>query len=155
MLVDKKLTDFTSLFSPYDFKKNDDITLKMNETNKINLLEQTKFWLSEIIGIDNYFHQEINQRKLCSKKSSKYVAAFGHTKNKIKFFDCVKCSAIFNQSHVYRLVIFLNLHHLVWYFLAFHWHSSHFLSSSRIFFLPNNGIKFFMTYFHVNQSLGY
>ena len=43
MLVDKKLTDFTSLFSPYDFKKNDDITLKMNETNKINLLEQTKF----------------------------------------------------------------------------------------------------------------
>ena len=27
MLVDKKLTDFTSLFSPYDFKKSDDIIL--------------------------------------------------------------------------------------------------------------------------------
>ena len=27
MLVGKKLTDFTSLFSPYDFKKNDDIIL--------------------------------------------------------------------------------------------------------------------------------
>ena len=27
MLADKKLTDYTSLFSPYDFKKNDDIIL--------------------------------------------------------------------------------------------------------------------------------
>ena len=27
MLAGKKLTDFTSLFSPYDFKKNDDIVL--------------------------------------------------------------------------------------------------------------------------------
>ena len=27
MLAGKKLTDFTSLFSPYDFKKNDDIIL--------------------------------------------------------------------------------------------------------------------------------
>ena len=43
ILAGKKLTDFTSLFSPYDFKKNDDIILKMNEINKINLLEQTKF----------------------------------------------------------------------------------------------------------------
>ena len=44
--------------------------------NKTNLLEQTKFRLSEISGIENYFHQEINQRKLCIKKLSKYVAAF-------------------------------------------------------------------------------
>ena len=27
ILADKKLTDLTSLFSPYDFKKNDDIIL--------------------------------------------------------------------------------------------------------------------------------
>ena len=27
----------------------------MNEINKINLSEQTKFRLSEIIGIENYF----------------------------------------------------------------------------------------------------
>ena len=27
MLAGKKLTDFTSLFSPYNFKKNDDIIL--------------------------------------------------------------------------------------------------------------------------------
>ena len=38
----------------------------------------TKFRLSEIIGIENYFHQEINQRKSCSKKLSKYVTAFDY-----------------------------------------------------------------------------
>ena len=50
----------------------------MNEINKINLSEQTKFRLSEIIGIENYFHQEINQRKSCSKKLNKYVIAFDY-----------------------------------------------------------------------------
>ena len=33
----------------------------MNEISKINLTEQT-------IGIEKYFHQEINQRKSYSKK---------------------------------------------------------------------------------------
>ena len=56
----------------------------MNESNyieaidKIILSEQTKFRLSEIIGIENYFYQEINQRKSCSKKLSKYVAVFDY-----------------------------------------------------------------------------
>ena len=50
----------------------------MNEINKINLSEQTKFRLSEIIGIKNYFYQEVNQRKSCSKKLSKYVAVFDY-----------------------------------------------------------------------------
>ena len=50
----------------------------MNEINEINLSEQTKFRLSKIIGIENYFHQEINQRKLCSKKFSKYITAFDY-----------------------------------------------------------------------------
>ena len=36
--------------------------------NKTVLSEQTKFRLSGIIGIENYFYQEINQRKSCSKK---------------------------------------------------------------------------------------
>ena len=54
----------------------------MNESNfiksvdKTNLSEQTKFRLSEIIGIENYFHQEINQRKSCNKKLNKYVTTF-------------------------------------------------------------------------------
>ena len=48
------------------------------EINKTNLSKQTKFRLSEIIRIENYFHQEINQRKSCSKKLSKYVTAFDY-----------------------------------------------------------------------------
>ena len=54
----------------------------MNESNSIeainrtNLTEQTKFRLDEISNIENYFHEEINQRKSCSKKLSRYVAAF-------------------------------------------------------------------------------
>ena len=56
----------------------------MNESNSIkaigktNLSEQTKFRLSEIIRIENYFHQEINQRKSCSRKLNKYVTTFDY-----------------------------------------------------------------------------
>ena len=53
----------------------------MNEINKINLSEQTKFCLSEIIGIENYFHQQINQRRSYSKKLNKYVTAFDYIDN--------------------------------------------------------------------------
>ena len=53
----------------------------MNETNKINLPEQTKFRLSEIIRIENHFHQEVNQRKSCSKKLVTYVTAFDYIYN--------------------------------------------------------------------------
>ena len=50
MLAGKKLTDYTSLFSPHDFKKNDDIILsyfKMDKCNsskidKTNLTDLTK-----------------------------------------------------------------------------------------------------------------
>ena len=56
----------------------------MNKSNSIELIdrtdlsEQTKFRLDEINKIENYFHEEINQRKLCSKKLSKYIAAFDY-----------------------------------------------------------------------------
>ena len=46
--------------------------------NKTNLSVQKKFRLSEITGIENYSHQEINQRKTCSRKLSKYVTAFDY-----------------------------------------------------------------------------
>ena len=45
----------------------------MNESNSIeaigktNLTQQTKFRLDEISKIENYFHEDINQRKSCSK----------------------------------------------------------------------------------------
>ena len=47
-------------------------------TDKTDLSEQTKFRLHEISKIENYFIEEINQRKSCSKKLSKYVAAFDY-----------------------------------------------------------------------------
>ena len=61
----------------------------MNESNSIEcnsikavgktiLSEETKFQLSEIIGIEYYFYQEISQRKSCSKKLSKYVTVFDY-----------------------------------------------------------------------------
>ena len=56
----------------------------MNKSNSIetidktDLSEQSKFWLDEISKIENYFIEEIDQRKLCSKKLSKYVAVFDY-----------------------------------------------------------------------------
>ena len=50
----------------------------MNEIKKINLSEQAKFLLSEINGIENYFRQKIGQRKVCSKKLSKYVTSLNY-----------------------------------------------------------------------------
>ena len=45
---------------------------------KANLSEQTKFRLGQIIGNENYFCQEINQRKSWSRKLNKYVKAFDY-----------------------------------------------------------------------------
>ena len=56
----------------------------MNKNNsletidKTNLSEQTKFRLNEISKIENLFIEEINQRKSCSQKLSKYVTTFDY-----------------------------------------------------------------------------
>ena len=50
----------------------------MNEIDKANLIDQTKFQLNEITNIENCFDSEINRRKSCSKTLSKYVAAFDY-----------------------------------------------------------------------------
>ena len=56
----------------------------MNKSNSIepidktNLTEQRKIRLDEISEIENFFIEEINQRKSRSKKLSKYVAAFDY-----------------------------------------------------------------------------
>ena len=46
--------------------------------DRTDLSEKTKFRLDEISKIENYFHEEINQRKSCSKKLSKYIAVFDY-----------------------------------------------------------------------------
>ena len=56
----------------------------MNEVSSIatidrtNLTDQPKFRLNEISKIEGYFNQEIKERKLNSKKLSKYVAVFDY-----------------------------------------------------------------------------
>ena len=50
----------------------------MNEIDKTKLSDQTKFILDEIQKIENYFKSEINQRKSCSKKLSKYATTFNY-----------------------------------------------------------------------------
>ena len=46
--------------------------------DKTNFSDQTKFRLDEIRKIEDYFNSEINQRKLCSKKLSKYITTFDY-----------------------------------------------------------------------------
>ena len=55
----------------------------MNECNSIEidrptLTDQIKYRLNEITKIENYFNQEINQKKPCIKKLSKYVTTFDY-----------------------------------------------------------------------------
>ena len=56
----------------------------MNKSNSIetidhkHLSEQTKIQLDEISKIENYFIEEINQRKSCSKKLNKFVTDFDY-----------------------------------------------------------------------------
>ena len=60
------------------------LILKMNKSSSIKaidetiLSEQLKLRLSELIGIENYFYQEIDQRESGSKKLNKYITAFDY-----------------------------------------------------------------------------
>ena len=46
--------------------------------NAVALSDQTKFRINEIIKIKDYFYSEIQERKVMSKKLSKYIAAFDY-----------------------------------------------------------------------------
>ena len=61
--------------------------------DKTILSEQTKFRVSEIIGIENYFYQEIDQIKSYSKKLNKHVAAFDYI-DKILIFLSAKSGGV-------------------------------------------------------------
>ena len=50
----------------------------MHEIDKRKLSDQTKFRLYEIKRIENYFINEINERKSYSKKLNKYVTIFDY-----------------------------------------------------------------------------
>ena len=50
----------------------------MHEIDKNNLSRQTKFRLYEIKKIENYFINEINETKSCSKNLNKYITIFDY-----------------------------------------------------------------------------
>ena len=70
-LNNKILTDFTNLFSPWDFKKNDRIIKRkffILTMEKINLEDQSNYRLSEISKIKDYFNEEIQYQQSLTNK---------------------------------------------------------------------------------------
>ena len=83
----------------------------MNECNSIeidktNLTDQTKYRLSKITKIENYFIKGKSQRKSCIKKLSKYLTNFDYIE-KVLIVLCAtsaRVSIIFFTSTVGALV---------------------------------------------------
>ena len=89
MLAAKTLIDYTSLFSPYHFEKNDNTILsilKMIETTNIysNLSDETKSRLNEISKIKYYFHSEIPEKKW-EQEATKIWTTTVEFRNKLGF----------------------------------------------------------------------
>ena len=78
MLKGKALLDYTNLFSPNDFKKNDQVIKEYLKMNNIIELTNTanKYRLDEINKIRDYFDNEIKERK--DKKLNKYLVSFDY-----------------------------------------------------------------------------
>ena len=80
MFAGKTLVDFNSFFLLMILKKmtiESWVFLRMDEVSS-NLSDQTKFKLSEINKIKVNFTTEVQERKLMSRKLSKYIAAFDY-----------------------------------------------------------------------------
>ena len=90
MLKGQTLLDYTNLFSPNDFKKNDQILKEYLRMNNLNVIELTdtakpssseranKYRLDEINKIKEYFDNEIKERKNIIKKLNKYLVIFDY-----------------------------------------------------------------------------
>ena len=101
MFNGKSLTDYTNLFSPNDFHKNDYIilnyfgyrpkkmrckmsnsNLEVNAMNRVNAMSElndlTKYRLDENNKIKDYLNSEIKERKYIIKKIKKYIVAFDY-----------------------------------------------------------------------------
>ena len=80
MFAGKTLVDFNSFFLLMILKKmtiESWVFLRMVEVSS-NLSDQTKFRLSEINKIKVNFTTEVQERKIMSRKLSKYIAAFDY-----------------------------------------------------------------------------
>ena len=64
----------------------------MHEIDKTKLSDQTKYRLCEIKKIENYFINEINERKSYSKKLNKYVTIFDYIDKILTALSTTSCS---------------------------------------------------------------
>ena len=79
MLKGKTLLDYTNLFSPNDFKKNDRIIKRIFKMNNIiELTDVNKYRLDEINKIRDYFNNETKERKDIIKKLNRYLVSFDY-----------------------------------------------------------------------------
>ena len=79
MLKGKTLLDYTNLFSPNDFKKNDQITKRIfKKMNNLELTDINNYRLNEINKVKDYFNDEINERKNIIKKLNKYIVTLDY-----------------------------------------------------------------------------
>ena len=85
MLNDKTLTDFTNLFSPWNFEKNDEIIkryFQLMETINLECKTLLDYRLNEISKIKDYFNEEIQYQQFLTDKLSKCLTVFDYS-NKI------------------------------------------------------------------------
>ena len=78
MLKCKTLLDFTNLFSPNDFKKNDEIIKRILRMNNLELTDINNCRLNEKNKTIDYFNNKINERKDIIKKLNKYIVSFNY-----------------------------------------------------------------------------
>ena len=79
MLKGKTFLDYTNLFSPSDFKKNDRvIKRKFKKMNNLELTDVNNHRLNQIAKIKDYFNNEINESKDIIKKLNKYLVSFDY-----------------------------------------------------------------------------
>ena len=81
ILKGETLLDYTNLFSPNNFKKNDQVIkriLRMNNLNVTELTNVNKYRLDEVNKIRDYFNNEIKERKDIIKKLNKYIISFDY-----------------------------------------------------------------------------
>ena len=78
MFDGKSLIDFTSLFSPHDFKRTMKLIKEYLNMNNIELADINNYRLNEINKIKHYFNNEINERKNITKKLNKYIVSFDY-----------------------------------------------------------------------------
>ena len=63
MLASKTSTDYTSLFSPYDFDKNDNVILREAPLTQLNLSFEKQHRLNEISNIKNILLQTFREEE--------------------------------------------------------------------------------------------